>query len=319
MKFQIIRDILEECIKAGCSQLDYDNIELHFMIRNVGSAFLGNKVIYYAEYDNHPSRLEYKIAGYYVDGVLYNRTYRTLLLSTEKKYDVDGTEEEAVATFKGRFKTYSSLYKQLEAEVMEKIRNKVNAYPIPTDLSTYPGVEDMADDLAWKYALSGKLEIERNTLKYYELDKDTADNIIFSIGDDSTTKEAETFYGDNSSALITERLAELYADKIKDRYLDDKTIKLYNILGSTQAVTVKCEIEGNGKTMEFKLNKDSLMDVIAEKSYLGWGAFATNRERDEAREQVSNNKNGYRRGDVFPSQIVKITYGKKVIYDEKQR
>lgn len=317
MKFQIIRDILEECMKAGCSQLDYNDAEIHFLIRNVGPAFLGNKVIYSAEYSNQPARLKYEIAGCYIDGVLYNRTYRTLLSCTDKKYGIEGTEEEAYAEFKGRFKSYASLYEKLESEILEKIRDMVNAYPIPTDLSSYPGVEDMADTIAWNYALLGKIEPICNTLKYYDLDQDIADNIIFSVDDDSTTKEAKLFYNKNSTELVRERLALLRAEEIKERYINDKTVKLYNILGSTQAVTVKCAIEGDGKIMEFKLNKDSLMDSIAEKSYLGWGAYATNKEHDEACEQVSNNKGSYRRGDVFPSQIIKITYGKKVIYDEK--
>ncbi len=317
MKFQIIRDILEECVKAGCSQLDYNDAELHFLIRNVGPAFLGNKVIYQAKYSNQPAHLKYVIAGCYINGVLYNRSYRLLLSCTDKKNDFEGTEEEAYANFNGRFKSYVSLYEKLESEILEKIRDMVNAYPIPTDLRSYPGVEDMADTMAWNYALLGKIEPICDTLKHYDLDWDIADNIVFSIGDDSTTREAKVFYDKNSTQLVKERLALLRVEEIKDRYINDKTVKLYNILGSTQAVTVKCAIEGNGKIMEFKLNKDSLMDSITKKTYLGWGAYATQKEYEEACEQVSNNKGSYRRGDVFPSQIIKITYGKQVIYDEK--
>ncbi|MBE6021903.1 MAG: hypothetical protein E7231_01565 [Cellulosilyticum sp.] len=314
--FEIIKGLIKGCETcdehSAARQLSFPNAEATFFIMNVGPAYLGNKVIYgETGYHMLPGNMKFECIGYYVDGVLYGRDTDVLRRPEAGPcYSREGSDEEAEEYFNGKYKaSLKSAYAQIESQVLNEVRNLLNKRPVPDDLTAVEGVKELGEQIAWDIAYLGESKRATEHIERFELSHEDFENIFLSLDSERTIKKvAEEFYFKWETELFQEKLATAYSMGLD--FSNEPSVIMYKAIAATEAKTVNCRINGNGKWKWYKLNADGLMRCIRSNDYINW-QFATQKEGDEACELFALEG---RRGDIYTDQIDSITYGKKVIW-----
>ena len=313
--FEIIEELLRDCEKcseySAARQHSYPDAEATFFIMDVGPGCLGNRVIYgETGYHMIPGNMKFECVGYYVDGVLYGSD--TDVLRRPKGgpcYNREGSDEEAEAYFEGKFKaSLKDAYKAIESQILDEVRNLLNKRPVPKDLTSVKGVEELGEKIAWDLAYTGDSKQTSGVLDRFELNRDDFEKIFLSLDNDRTVQAiAEEFYFKWEDELYVEKLATAYSMTLD--YTNDPQVIMYKALAATGAKTVNCRINGNGKWKWYKIDAKGLLRCIRNNDYINW-QFATQKEGDEAVDLFAEDE----RHNIYVNQIDSITYGKKVIW-----
>ena len=308
--YEIIKEVITAC-DNNITQLDYEEEGLHFLIRNVGKG----KVVYLEKsYHDSPTDMHFEDYGIYKDGIFYYTDSYWLLKQRGNKYDREGSEEEAVKELNGKLLKYSTIYILVENQVKDHLEYLNSKRELPKDLTQVSDkIKADGEAIAFDIALKGESKKIAYTINRFKLTQYDFESIFFEINDLSVDKVAEKYYfnNDNQECIYNEYLARLYADTLD--YSDIDVVKMYKALTSDMK-TVNATIEGDGCREVYKLNVDMLCCEIERHKGLNWSTFTTDNNYRECKQLMG-------RGtchEVFPEQITKITYGKKVIYEKEK-
>ena len=309
--YEIIKEVIEAC-DNNIAQLDYEEEGLHFLIRNVGKG----KVVYLEKsYHDEPTKMKFEDFGIYKNGIFYYTDSYWLLKQKGNKFDREGTAEEAVAELNGKLKSYSEAYKEVEGCIKNTLREYVSGKDVPTHLEHLSdSIKKLGDEIAFDIALKGESSKIEYTINRFEINKYQFESIFFGLHEASINKIAEDYFYESERwhNMYNEYLAKIYADTLDYSTMDE--VKMYKALSSADMKTVNATIEGNGCKETYKLNVEMLCYDIAFRRDLSFSTYTADNNRRECEQLMGCEQYNH----VYPNQITKITYGKKVIYEKEE-
>lgn len=312
--YEIIKEVIEAC-DNNITQLDYEEEGLHFLIRNVGKG----KVIYLEKgYHDEPTKMKFEDYGVYKDGIFYFTDSYWLLKQRGSKYDREGSEEEAVKELNGKLFEVGIAFNLVENQIKAHLEYLNSKREIPNDIDQVSkAIKYKGEAIAFDIALKGESEKIAYTINHFELSRYDFESIFFEINDVTVEKVAEEYYfkDDNQKRIYNEQLAYMYSNTLDYSTLD--VVKMYKALSSADMKTVNATIKGNGCKETYKLNVEMLCYDIAYRRDLSITTFTCQSDERECMHLMNSNSNKNVMPSVYPNQITKITYGKKVIYEKE--
>ena len=94
-------------------------------------------------------------------------------------------------------------------------------------------------------------------------------------------------------------------------------LEIANGLNGVSAKSVTVEFEVNGKTASGKMEPNTIDYILYRNDYIGNGNFTTWKRGEEIMKELGIKSYGEDHRRLYPSDIIKITYGKKVLYERK--
>ena len=95
-------------------------------------------------------------------------------------------------------------------------------------------------------------------------------------------------------------------------------VEIANGLNSIDAKSVTVEFEVNGKTASGKMDPDKIVYILCHSDDIDDYNFITCRQGKEVMKALDIKTYGADARRLYPSDITKITYGRKVLYKRKQ-
>ena len=314
--YEIIKEVIKAC-DNNITQLDYEEEDLHFLIRNVGKG----KVVYLEKsYHDEPTKMKFEDYGIYKDGVLYYTDSYWLLKQKDSTWGTKGSEEEAIKEFNGKLFKYGTVFHLVENQIKDHLEYLNSKREVPKDINQVSkAIKKEGEAIAFDIALNGESKMIAYTINHFELSRCGFESIFFEINDVTVEKVAEEFYfrSDNQKRIYNEQLAYMYSNTLDYSTLD--VVKMYKALSSADMKTVNATIEGNGHVKTCKLHVGSLCNDIKYRRDLSCYTFICQSDENECTHLMNSNTNKHIMPSVYPNQITKITYGKKVIYEKETK
>ena len=312
--YEIIQKVIDAC-DNNITRLDYEEAGLHFIIRNVGKG----KVVYVEKhYNDAPSKMVFESYGLYKDGILYF-TDSYWIMKQKDGSAIYASVDEISLALSGRLKSYGFACRQVEEQIKNVFREYLSGKDIPERLEHLSDpIKELGKEIAFDIALKGESEKIEYTINRFELRKDIFEDIFFGLHDISISKIAEDYMYENDRwhKMYEEYLAKIYADTLD--YSDMDVVKMYKALASADMKTINATIEGNGHSKVYKLNVEMLRYDIAFRRDLRCTTFTCQADERECKQLMDSESDKHLIAKVFPNQITKITYGKKVIYEKEE-